>query len=86
MTGGVAARDEKPDRSSTQHLLRWLLLDDAQEPRPGVLLLDATSTGGTDGNGDRGSVSRRSPALAGIIGALRAWTVAMISALSIPCG
>jgi hypothetical protein len=27
----------------------------------------------------------RSPVLAGIIGALRAWTVAMISALSMPC-
>jgi hypothetical protein len=52
MTGGVAARDEKPDRSSTQHLLRWLLLDDAQEPRPGVLLLD-------DGGSDEGS---RTPA------------------------
>jgi hypothetical protein len=46
MTGGVAAGDEKPDRSSTQHLLRWLLLDDAQEPRPGVLLLDDRSSSG----------------------------------------
>jgi hypothetical protein len=60
-------------------------LEEQQQRRLGVLLVDATSTGATDGNAYRGSVWRRSPALAGIIGALRAWTVAMISALSIPC-
>ncbi len=60
-------------------------MDDQREPTVPVLFVDATSTGATDGNAYRGSVWRRSPALAGIIGALRAWTVAMISALSIPC-
>jgi hypothetical protein len=36
-------------------------------------------------DGRAGPASMRSPVLAGIIGALRAWTVAMLSALSIPC-
>jgi hypothetical protein len=57
----------------------------SQRQRTFSAVSDATSTGATDGNAYRGSVWRRSPALAGIIGALRAWTVAMISALSIPC-
>jgi hypothetical protein len=59
--------------------------DDEQQPGIGVLLLDASSSGATDGGASGGAAYTRSPVLAGIIGAFRAWTVAMISALSIPC-
>ena len=57
---------------------------DEREPSSRVLPLDASSTGVADGGRGVAGYSMRSPVLAGIIGALRAWTVAMISALSIP--
>jgi hypothetical protein len=49
-----------------------------------VLVLDASSSGATT-VAPAGRAYTRSLVLGGIIGALRAWTVAMISALSIPC-
>jgi hypothetical protein len=49
-----------------------------------VLDFDASSCGTPEA--DLGSTGEmRRPVVAGIIGALRAWTVAMISALSRPC-
>ena len=60
-------------------------MDEQQEPGLPVLFLDAISTGVTAGEASGGPAYSRSLVLAGIIGVFRAWTVAMISALSMPC-
>jgi hypothetical protein len=63
---------------------RPLAGDEEQQSRLAVLILDESGSGGV-GIAKWDQLVRRSPVVAGIIGALRAWTVAMISALSIPC-
>jgi hypothetical protein len=62
-------------------------LDDVQSWRAGGCAFCIGRTererGGAPARQGRGQSA--SPALAGITGALRAWTVAMISSMSIPC-